>query len=65
MERALTHTPVPGLSLTSPASKRSKEKSKLSQTRDGDRIFLLLQRKRDSIDSKDGERALDIASVLL
>ena len=71
MEWALTflrqrpRTPGPGLRVTSPASKRSKEKSKSSWTRGGGRIFLLSQRKRDGTDFKDGESAHDIVSVLL
>ena len=59
------HTPGPGLKLTLHVSKRSKEKSKVSRTLAGGRIFLLPQRKRDGMDSKDGEREPDIASVLL
>ena len=39
--------------------------SKSSWTRGGGRIFLLPQRKRDGIDSKDGERVCDIASVVV
>ena len=71
MERALTvprrrpHTQGPGLRVTYPVSKRSKEKSKPSWTLGGGRIFLVQQRERDGAGSKDGERVRDIASVLL
>ena len=57
-------TSGPVLRLTSPASKRSKEKSKLSCNQGGGHIFLLPQRKRDGIDSKGFNSAGDVANML-
>ena len=58
-------TPEPGFRLTSSSSNRRRDMSKFSGTLGGGRIFLFPERKRDGIDSNDGERVRDITSALL